>query len=282
MDEEHKMAERQNEVLIRELYREMEVELEKEPEKMDTEKIRHLNFLLDRLEGRGEFPDNLEKEKFFKEFDEKYGFDFNKSNDASKRTVIYSRKWKPAAAVIVIIVTVIVANTVSVAAIDKSLWQLLKETRYDCYFTTKGTESITDVPMEEIVDLQAQEEEFGTWEELVDHVEVPLLNLEYMPEGMEAVKISKTDFDDLVTFFGRFIHEDLYVQISCEYAKITGNVVKPKDENGIEAKKVGERLVRFSEGTENKALFEEAGVLYTIETNLEKEELTKIIENLNR
>lgn len=77
---------------------------------MDAEKTRQPKLLLDWLEGRRELPKSLDKQKLFKEVDRKNGFDFQKSGGTARKTIKYSRKWKVAVAVIVIIVTVMVAN----------------------------------------------------------------------------------------------------------------------------------------------------------------------------
>lgn len=275
MNEEQKMAEKQNEVLIKELYKEMETELDKEPEEMDTEKIRQLSLLLDRLEGRTELPKSLDKQKFFKAFDKKYGFDFHKTGGAAKKIVRYNRRWKAVAAVIAMIVTVMVANTATAVAIDKSLWQLLKETRHNYYYRTVE-KSETETEPE---DLWQEEEMFESWEELVASADFPLLNLEYMPEDMEVSRIQKTDIGEVVKISGYFTYEDTYIQILCEYATNEGRVVKKKTDGEFEKEQIGERTVKLSEGDKNKAEFEENGILYIVETNLNMEELKKIVEN---
>lgn len=67
------MEEKQNVYLIYELYKEMEVELNKGALQMNTWKIKYIVLLLEQLEGGSKFLPKMNVEKFFENIDEKYG-----------------------------------------------------------------------------------------------------------------------------------------------------------------------------------------------------------------
>lgn len=69
------MEEKQNVYLIYELYKEMEVELNKGALHMNTWKIKYIVLLLEQLEGRDSFFPKMNKEKFFEALNRKYGFE---------------------------------------------------------------------------------------------------------------------------------------------------------------------------------------------------------------
>ncbi len=67
------MEEKQNVYLIYELYKEMEVELNKGALQMNTWKIKYIVLLLEQLEGGSKFLPKMNVEKFFEKFNKKYG-----------------------------------------------------------------------------------------------------------------------------------------------------------------------------------------------------------------
>lgn len=67
------MEEKQNVYLIYELYKEMEVELNKGALQMNTWKIKYIVLLLEQLEGGSKFLPKMNVEKFLENIDEKYG-----------------------------------------------------------------------------------------------------------------------------------------------------------------------------------------------------------------
>lgn len=77
VEREVKMKERQNVYLIYELYKEMEVELNKGALHMNTWKIKYIVLLLEQLEERGKFLPKMNVEKFFKKFNKKYGIELS-------------------------------------------------------------------------------------------------------------------------------------------------------------------------------------------------------------
>ena len=73
-EREVKMEEKRNIYLIYELYKEMEVELNKGAMRMNTTKIKYIVLLLEQLEGGDYLLPEMDKDKFFEEFNKKYGF----------------------------------------------------------------------------------------------------------------------------------------------------------------------------------------------------------------
>lgn len=69
------MEEKQNVYLIYELYKEMEVELNKGASHMNTWKIKYIVLLLEQLEGRDSLFPEMNKEKFFEVLNRKDGFE---------------------------------------------------------------------------------------------------------------------------------------------------------------------------------------------------------------
>ena len=53
-----------------------------------------------------------------------------------------------------------------------------------------------------------------------------------------------------------------------------------KTDGDTEKKKIGEREVYFTDGENKSVIFEEQGVMYSIDSNLDSEELIKIVENM--
>lgn len=70
-EREVKMEEKRNIYLIYELYKEMEVELNKGAVRMNTTKIKYIVLLLEQLEGRDYLLPEMDKDKFFEELEKK-------------------------------------------------------------------------------------------------------------------------------------------------------------------------------------------------------------------
>lgn len=264
------MEEKRNEVLIRELYKEMEAELNKDAEQMDTDKIREINMVLDRLEGKDGVPKSLDKEQFLKEFDQKYGYQLSK-----KKSPNY---WKGMAAACVLVVLAIGAgNTLAVKAWDKSLWQLVKENSYNIYYQT------SDVKEEKLIE-SAEEATimYSSWEEAGKEAGLALLSPRYLPDGMEESKVEKEEMGDIIRFSAFYENEDAHLYFFCEYSKYRGVYVKDKrgKKHEFENTQLGGRIVKMCQDDAIYVNFEEDNVLYMIDTTVEVDELEKFIKNL--
>ena len=272
---------KKREILIQELYEEMEKELNKEPEKMDIDKIRAMNVEIAHLEGNTELPKSLKKENFFREFDQKYGFHFKDEESSvpdKKRAfkqVRHGIKWKVIAACIMLCLVLGVGNAVSVAAVDKSLWQIIEETTHSFYYVSNG-----DISENEQLEVISNESEaFSSWEEIVGSSSFELLNFGYLPEDMKLQQGIKTDYDGIVEIQGYFVSDSNYFNVLCEYTNSAGIGDMNKSGN-FELKRIGAREVYISNGDDKTASFVEKNILYSINTNLEMSELEKIIKNM--
>lgn len=280
------MAEKKNENLIRELYKEMEEELEKGPEAMDTYKIKYINLLIAKLEGREELPPDMEPEQFLGRFNEKFGLDLSLKTDDLETPAVgrqkikrVSRKGRMAVAAVVIAVLAGIGNMASVMAMDKSLWQVINETTHNVYFRTLEPEKGV---LEE--SLNNGYETYPDWESLGESIELKLLIPEYVPDGLALEGIDKNAFENRIEIAAYYQGTDEQLIFLCEYYAAEGDFLKYK--GGREAvgqqKEIGGRNVHISMEEGINIIFAEDGIIYTIDTNLDLEEVEKVIENIKR
>ena len=271
-----------NEKLIQELRREMDLELEKGAEEMDTYKIRDIVQLLKRLEQWEPFPEDMDKEKFFEEFDKKYGLDLSKARAAENGTKKAKRsmwKWKIVSAVAGLVLAVGVCNAVTVSAIDKSLWQLVRENSHMAYFQVIGRNEGID---EEEEFLDAQYEQYDNWAVLKKSIEEPVLSPEYVPEGLRLERLEKMTLEGYMAVMANYQGENAYLNFSCKcYMEngAVGNIIGGKEGLG-EYISIGNRAVQIRKTEEMNISFTENEMFYSIDTDLGIEEVEKFIENL--
>lgn len=263
------------EILIEELNKEIEEEINKSPDQMDTDKIRAINFVIARLEGNTELPKELEKEKFFREFEQEYGFYCAEKTDPGKNILKIGTKRKIIAAVIAMCILLGLGNTASAIAIDKSLWQIFKETTHGFYYFTHSNDGTGD----EIQNTVEEPETFTSWQEAVDKVSFPLLNLEYLPAGLELQYVETMSAENIETVQGYFNDGDKYLDIMCEYADTQGTGIINKSTD-FEKKDIGDKEVYVGYADINSARFTVQDVLYVINTNLDTKELEEIVRNM--
>ena len=276
------MTEKRNETLIRELYREMEEELERDPAEMDTQKIKQINLLLARLERREKLPPDMEPEKFLERFDKKYDLDLSSAWKASQRPgPAYSVKrisWKAkaitAAAAIALLASI--ADRISTVAMDQSLWWKMKETAHGIYFGTLGVGKDAEEQIRE------HYESYTDWEALKGSLEHPILTPEYIPEGLVLKELEKNVFENSVNLSAYYKGEDAYLSIFSEYYMIPGVGLKGSGEDTDEGeyREIGGRNVHVRIGDGIHMIFAEYGVLYSLDTTLGLEEAERVIENL--
>ncbi len=278
------MTEKKNENLIRELYKEMEGELEKAPEVMDTYKVRYINLLIAKLEGREELPPNMEPERFLERFNERFDLDLSlepfDSKSAIKRPKKASRiSWKVRMAVTAVIIAFVagIGNTASVMAVDKSLWQIIKETIHSISFRTSGSKE--DV-MEEL--FNEYYEVYLDWESLEQSIELPILIPGYIPDELVLESIDKNIFENGVEIIAYYQGTNNKLNISYEYYTIQGDFSKNKGGKEVIGKQeeMGGRNVYISMEDGINIIFMEEDIIYTIDTNLNLEEAEKVIENM--
>lgn len=273
-----------NENLIRDLYKKMEKELEKNLKEMNTYKIREINCLIARLEGREELPPDMDPEQFLIRFNEKFGLDLQPMPVEAKQPSAERKKagqasWKVWFAMVVVIIVVLVGigNTASVMAVDKSLWQIIKETTHGVYYRTLDAgENL----MEESV--SESYEKYSDWEALKQSVERNILFPKYIPDGLELKVIEKNIFENCEKIMAHYQGEDIQLTILCEYYTIKGDFFKNKGGNETlnERREIGERNVSISIDEDIHIIFAEDDAIYIIDTNLALEEAEKVVENM--
>lgn len=271
-----------NEKLIQELRREMESELEKGAEKMDTYKIRDIVQLLERLEQWEPFPEDMEKERFFEEFDKKYGMDLSEARAAAngiKKVKQSAWKWKITTVVAVLVLAVGVCNAVTVSAVDKSLWQLVRENSHMAYFHVIGKNDGIDKEEES---LNAQYEQYDNWDALKKSVEKSVLSPEYIPEGLMLEKLEKMTLEGYMAVMAYYRGENSYLSFSFKYYKEVGTY----GNSTVGNEPVGEyitidgREIQIRESEEFNLSFTDNDIFYSINTDMEIEEVEKFIEGL--
>ncbi|MEH2959797.1 DUF4367 domain-containing protein [Candidatus Merdisoma sp. JLR.KK006] len=278
------MTEKKNENLIRELYKEMEEELEKAPEVMDTYKIKYINLLIAKLEGREELPPDMEPERFLERFNERFGLDLSLEPSDSETAVKRAKKasrisWKGRIAVTAAIIVVMagIGNTASVMAVDKSLWQIIRETTHGVYFHTMGSrENVMEEGVSEYYKI------YSDWESLKESLERRVLVPEYIPDGLVLELIEKNIFENSEEIMAYYQNGDIQLNISCEYYIINGDIFKNKGGNEVlgQQRQIGDRNVYISTEDDINIIFAEDDIIYTIDTNLDLSEAEKIVENL--
>lgn len=278
------MTEKKNENLIRELYKEMEEELEKVPEVMDTYKIKYINLLIAKLEGREELPPDMEPEQFLGRFNKKFGLDlslepFDLETAVKRPKKVKRMSWKGRIAVTAAIIAAVagIGNTASVLAVDKSLWQIIKETTHGVYFHTMGSrENAMDEGVGEYY------ETYSDWESLEESLERRILVPEYIPDGLALELIEKNIFENSEEIMAYYQNGDIQLNISCEYYIINGDIVKNKGGNEVlgQQRQIGERNVYISTEDDINIIFAEDNIIYIIDTNLDLREAEKVVENL--
>lgn len=278
------MTEKKNEDLIRELYKEMEEELEKAPEVMDTYKIKYINLLIAKLEGREELPPDMEPERFLERFNERFGLGLSlepfDSETAVKRPKKASRiSWKGRIAVTAAMIAVMagIGNTASVLAVDKSLWQIIKETTHSISFRTSGSKG--DVVEERIDECY---EIYSDWELLKESIELPILTPGYIPDGLILECIEKNIFENGVEIIAYYQGTDIQLDFLIEHYAEQGVLFKYKGGRGGvgQQKEIGGRDVHISMEDGINIIFMEDDIIYTIDTNLDLSEAEKVVENL--
>ncbi len=271
-----------NEKLIQELHEAMDAELEKGAEEMDTYKIRHIVQLLKDLEQWEPFPEDMEKEKFFEEFDKKYGMDLSKARadaDGSKKVKSSVWKWKTASVAAGLVLAVGIGNAATGLAIDKSLWQLVRENRHIAYFYVIGEDNESNKE-EELV--ETQYEKYDDWESLKGVMQESILIPEYVPEGLKLERIERMAMESYTSVMADYQGENAYLNFSCKCYKERGAYGK----NAVGKEIVGEHIsiggknVQMRKEEEINISFIDNGIFYLIDTDLEIEEVEKFIESL--
>lgn len=271
-----------NEKLIQDLRDEMDAELEKSAEEMDTDKIRHIVQLLKDLEEWEPFPEDLEQEKFFEEFDKKYGIDMSEARAAANGTkkVKHSAwKWKTATVAAGVVLAIGIGNAATGLAVDKSLWQLVRENSHIAYFHVIGKDNESNKE-EEFV--EAQYGKYNDWESLNEVMEESILMPEYVPEGLKLESIEKMTMESYVSVMADYQGENAYLNFSCTCYKEVGAY----GNNSVGKETVGKYIsiggkdVQMRKEEEINISFTDNDIFYSIDTDLGMEEVEKFIENL--
>lgn len=271
-----------NEKLIQDLRDEMDAELEKSAEEMDTDKIRHIVQLLKDLEEWEPFPEDLEQEKFFEEFDKKYGIDMSEARAAANGTkkVKHSAwKWKTATVAAGVVLAIGIGNAATGLAVDKSLWQLVRENSHIAYFHVIGKDDGIDKEEEA---LEAQYEQYDNWNVLKKSIEEPMLTPEYIPEGLTLEILEKMTLESYMAVMANYRGENAYLNFSCKcYMEkgAVGNIIGGKEGVG-QYTSMGGRTVQIRETDEINVSFTDHEMFYSIDTDLGIEEIERFIENL--
>lgn len=271
-----------NEKLIQELHEAMDAELEKGAEEMDTYKIRHIVQLLKDLEQWEPFPEDMEKEKFFEEFDKKYGMDLSKARrdaDGTKKIKHGVLKWKTAAVAAGLVLAIGIGNAATGLAIDKSLWQLVRENSHMAYFHVTGK---NDGIEKEEEPLETQYEQYDTWELLKESIKKSVLSPEYIPEGLTLERLEKMTLEGYMAVVANYRGDNSYLNFSCKYYKEAGTYGNSTvgKESGGEHIIMGDREIQIRENREINLSFTENDIFYSIDTDMEIEEVEKFIEGL--
>lgn len=271
-----------NEKLIQDLRDEMDAELEKSAEEMDTDKIRHIVQLLKDLEQWESFPEDLEQEKFFEEFDKKYGIDMSEARAAANGTKKVKHsvwKWKTATVAAGVVLAIGIGNAATGLAVDKSLWQLVRENSHIAYFHVIGKDNESNKE-EEFV--EAQYEKYDDWESLNEAMEELILIPEYVPEGLKLESIEKMTMESYVSVMADYQGENAYLNFSCTCYKEVGaygNNAVGKETVGKYIS-IGDKDVQMRKEEEINISFTDNDIFYSIDTDLGMDEVEKFIENL--
>lgn len=273
-EEEEKIQLKQN------LERLLEKELEKSPNEINVERIDAVISLLAEEKKRKE--DVLTKEVF----SNKYLQDFMRNTEKEKRYGIFI-SGKVAAILIMFLIIFGTGNHIVVKATGQGILANIKRKADIFYFDfVKNKEE-----MEEYTNLQEDQEieslavkEFSSWETLKEEEQVNFRVPKYIPKKMDFGKIQYLKIPDSGFELSRsYENETAYIRLHISAYGEEGKtgILSQNIEHQLYEKRIGDYVVTTYQGEGYiLAFFEEGQTLYTVETNLEEEELEYFIEEM--
>lgn len=256
------------------LQTELERELEKSPDEMDTGKIDSILGLLNHL---GEcVPTEMQMSK--EQFAEKYlkGVIKEKKNQIELRAAVIF---------LGIILCMSVCNVISVRATSKSLFHFVKEKAYlFCYETlgSRGREMDSTDIADNVQNLP--EKIYESWEEMEDDNDMDFLIPMYIPDGFEALQIhmQRSEADD-IGISRQYVKGEMHIRFLIRTVNEYGKMLYSEDvfAKQLEEEVINERNVSMYQTDGGlQAFFQDGKYIYVIDTNMDSGVLLKIIEEM--
>lgn len=274
-----------NEKLRDELENLLEKELEKSPDDINTKKVVTIVQLLDEMDGRGN-KDSTDKDEFAK----KYLQDYIKMPKKAKVYKFSQKKMRLASAILIFAVLFGLSNYVSVRATDQGILKNIKESVDRFYFEVIKYDESETVDLEKYSELENKIEmtqwSYNTWEAVKNGSGYIFKIPYYIPAGftMNKIylqKIGEHDFEISTSYYKTDKYIKFYVRCFSEEGKFSTLVEDLGDI--LYEKTIGEFYVKtYLVQDSIQAFFQEESCFYAVETNLDENELEKIIMEIRR
>lgn len=255
------------EKLINLLYDELENEVLKPETEMDTEKIRNINDLLAKLEVK-DIPDELHKDIFLKNFEQKYQIGIR------KRTVQKKHRGKMLQAAALLLMCFVLGNSLCVKALDKNIFQIIGQTTHSIMFRARGVEE--DLNVNELKD-----DSLSLWKEAKEEFSGILIPGE-LPEGWQLDGVELLSKENLIK--ARYVNpvsakELWYYIYSAAEKSLLLNLGEGWDE-AEELEVAGKQLTLLAREEEQEAYFRQDAYLYFFTGDCEKEDILLFAKSL--
>ena len=276
-----KIAEEEENIRLKQnLEKLLENELKKTPEEINVERIDAIISLLSEEEKEKE-------EVFTKEaFSKKYLQAFVGNTEKEKKYGIFI-SGKVASILIMFLIIFGTGNHIVVKATGQGILANVKRKADIFYFDLiKNKEE-----MEEYTNLQKEQQiealavkEFSSWETLKKEEQVNIRVPEYIPKNLESGNIQYLEITDNGFELSRsYENETAYIRLHISAYGEEGKtgILSQNIEHQLYEKRIGDYVVTAYQGEGYiLAFFEEGQTLYTVETNLEEEELEYFIKEI--
>ena len=276
----HIEKEGNNAKLKEELENLLEKELEKSPDEINTKKIDSIVHLLDEMDGKDE-DNSTDKDEFAK----RYLQDYLK---VPKKTKIYpfsSRRVRMASAILISITLFGIGNYASVKATNQGILTNIKEKVDTFYFKVVKKEEADVSAYENYSQAEEKAElvqkSYTSWAEAKEELKFDFKIPNYIPRGFTEneiyyQKIGESDIEISRSYYSGDDYILFYVSSFSDSGKFS--TLLDEVESIIWQKMIGGFYVTCYQIQDNiQAFFQDELFIYSIETNLNEEELEKFI-----
>lgn len=263
-----------------ELEKMLEEELEKSPNNINTKKIDSITILLDQLDGIEE-DDSFDKN----EFAQKYLHEYIKAPQNDKIYSFSSRRMRVASAILVFIVIFALGNYVSVKATNQGILTNVKEKIDVFYFDVIKKDTAESIEYNSFSDIQERSgllsERYDSWEEVREEIQFDFKIPNYIPKGfieneIYYQKVGEIDFEISRSYYSGDEYILFYISSFSDTGRIS--TVVDEVESVLFEKTIGDFYVTsYQIQNDIQAFFQDNKFIYLVETNLNENELEKII-----
>lgn len=264
-----------------ELEKDLDRELAKSPDELDSEKIDYIIHLLDKISPMEKDQEEITTELFARKY-------LNNYTKADKKYISasYMKALKAVAVLLLVILAVCAFNCISVKATDKNIFNFIKEKAYIIYFNVMGNAAEKEESHISEDDIQnISEMEFSSWEELQSATNLAFMIPHYIPELLEAGTIHYQGADMRNAGVSRqYFNEEYSMRFIIRTIGGNGELLTAIDKlKGLIAKEEINNIETafYKSDDAFQAIFQDEQFIYIIETNIDLEELKQVIMKMN-